>query len=86
MKKITMFHFEACPFCRRARKTIEILTRDPKYKDIKIELIDEKLNPEIADQYSYYYVPSFYVDGELIHEGAVTKKDVIKVLDAAIND
>ena len=85
MKKITMFMFATCPYCNAARGWMaELAEEDPRYKELEIEMIDEKLNPEIADQYDYYHVPTFYIDGEKIHEGAATKEIIQNVFDAAL--
>ncbi|MEA4874327.1 glutaredoxin family protein [Anaerorhabdus sp.] len=84
MKKIKMFMFEACPHCKKARGFLDELLKEEKYKDIEIEMIDEKLHPEIADTYDYYYVPTFYVNDEKVSEGSVTFDQVKAVLDKAL--
>ena len=85
MKKITMFMFATCPYCNAARGWMEELYEEnPAYRELTIEMIDEKLSPEIADQYDYYYVPTFFIDGEKLHEGAATKEKVKAVFDAAM--
>ncbi len=86
MKKITMFTMASCPFCRMAHRWMDaLLTEHPEYKDIDIEIIDEVRHPDIANQYDYWYVPTYYVDGEKVHEGATTKKKVMKVYEKALN-
>jgi hypothetical protein len=32
-------------------------------------------HPDIADQYDYYYVPTYYLDGIKFHEGIPEQKD-----------
>ncbi len=83
MKKIKMFMFNECPHCQLALRLLDQLLTEDKYKGIEIEKINEKENPEIADQYDYYYVPTFYIDGEKVHEGHAEMEDVRKVLDLA---
>ena len=39
-------------------------------------MVDEKKHPEIAEKYDYYYVPTFFVGGEKVHEGVPTKEAV----------
>ncbi|MDY5931549.1 MAG: glutaredoxin domain-containing protein [Candidatus Ornithospirochaeta sp.] len=86
MKKITMFHFAGCPYCRKAERFISELEKEnPLYKEIEIERIDEKLNPEIAEEYDYWYVPTFYIAGKKESEGDITKDGMRKVLDKALS-
>ena len=83
MKDITMFMFDECPHCQLADKFIRELQQEEQYKDLVINRINEKKQPEVADQYDYWYVPTFYVDGEKVHEGHAEKEDVRKVFDKA---
>jgi len=86
MKKITMFTMEGCPYCRKALGYMEQLyNSDERYRDIPIEKIDEKKYPEIADKYDYYYVPTYYVGEEKVHEGEAGLEDVKRVFDEALN-
>ena len=81
MAKIQMFHFAACPYCREAMRWMDELRREyPELRDVRVERIDEKLHPEIAEQYDYWYVPTFFVDGKKVHEGACTREIVERVL------
>ena len=86
MKKLKMFFFEGCPFCAKAEGFMkELIAENPEYGKIEIERIDEKKHPEIADLYDYYFVPTFYLDGEKIHEGIITKAKMKEVFDKALN-
>ena len=81
MTKMQMFHFAACPYCREATRWMDELRREyPELRDVHVERIDEKLHPEIAEQYDYWYVPTFFVDGKKVHEGACTREIVERVL------
>ncbi|MEF9919478.1 glutaredoxin family protein [Anaerorhabdus sp.] len=84
MKKIKMFMFDGCPHCKKALTLLDELKKEDKYSNVEIEMIDEHKNPEIADQYDYYYVPTFYVDEVKVHEGTVTLEQVKEVLDKAL--
>jgi len=85
MKKITMFTMESCPYCREALRFIEELyKRDGRYRDIPLEKIDENKHPEIAKQYDYYYVPTFYVGEKKVHEGASSLQAVKNVFEEAL--
>lgn len=85
MKKITMFLLESCPYCQGALRIMDILfAENPKYLSLEIEKIDESIHPDIAKKYDYYYVPTFYVDGEKLHEGAATIKKIRRIFDVAV--
>jgi len=80
MKEVKMFMFEACPHCKKAFLLMEeICSEQPEYKAVKIEKIDEKAQPDYAAKFDYYYVPTFYVGGVKVHEGAPTKESLKKV-------
>lgn len=64
MKKITLFYLETCPYCIHAKNALaELRSENPAYKDVEIDWIEESRQPELADRYDYYYVPTIY-DGE----------------------
>lgn len=86
MKKVILFHFQSCPYCRDARNWIdELMREDPALAQVEVERIDENLCPDIARQYDYWYVPTFYVNGVKAHEGACDKKTVARVLHSALD-
>lgn len=63
------FRLDGCPYCTQAFKAVEELTaQNEKYKDVKIEWVEENQHPEISNQYDYYYVPSMFIDGKKIYE------------------
>ena len=84
MKTIKLFYLKDCPFCKKAFAYIDALKKQDVYKDIELELIEESEQPEIADQYNYYYVPTFYIDGEKIHEGGIFPNEVEDLLKKAL--
>ena len=51
--------------------------------EIKVEIIDEEKTPEIAKQYDYYYVPTYFVGKRKAFEGGTTKEIVRKVFEEA---
>ena len=78
MKPVSMFITDWCPYCKKSYPWMEELKKEnPKFSNIEVKIIDEELHPEIAKQYSYYYVPTYYVDGIKVHEGVPTK-DIIR--------
>lgn len=81
MKKLTLFYLKNCPFCKRALRYIdEAKAEHPELAEVKIEPIEESERPDVADRYDYYYVPTFYLDGEKLHEGGIYKEEVVEML------
>lgn len=81
-----MFYQPMCPFCKRAFQFIEELKAENKeFAEIEIEKIDELKEPDLADKYDYYYVPTFYVEGKKIHEGGIYKEEMRGLLQSVIN-
>jgi hypothetical protein len=60
------------------------LKKQDAYRDVEIEMIEESEEPEIADSYDYYYVPTYYVDGVKEHEGAAEFEEVEAVFRKAV--
>ena len=87
MKKILMFTMESCPYCSSARFYMEeLFDKNPKYKDLDIEIIDEVEHPDIADQYDYYFVPTYYLEGEKFHEGIPSREMVADLFEKAYKE
>ena len=85
MKPITLFYLEKCPFCKKAFRFIEELqTKYPELKSVEIQTIEESRQPDVANQYDYYYVPTFYLEGEKLHEGGIFKPEVEALLRKAL--
>ncbi len=47
-------------------------------------MIEESQQAELANSYDYYYVPTFYLGDEKLHEGAMTEEDVQSVFDKVL--
>ena len=93
MKDVLMFYLDDCGYCRNARLALdELFAETPAYRDLKITKIEESREPELADRYDYYAVPSFFVDGEKRFEAHIgmsyeTIKAAVKdVLDFALQE
>lgn len=81
MKKMLFFYQESCPYCRSALRDMKaLMAENPSYAAIEIEMVDELREPERADRYDYWYVPTIYVDGEKLHEGALSREKLEAVL------
>ena len=79
-----MFMLKNCPHCQRAIKIMDELMQKEEFRDVKIKMIDEQKHSEIADKYDYYYVPTYYVNNDKVHEGVPTKEKLQHVLEQAI--
>lgn len=77
MKEIKMFILKNCPYCKKA---LGFLEKYPFDQDVKVEIIDEAANPELAGSYDYYYVPCFYLNEVKLHEGAINEDDYRKMV------
>lgn len=85
MQSITVFETSWCPYCKRAREYMdELLKEYPKYANINLNLVDEEVERELANQYDYYYVPTFYLGDDKQYEGVVTKEIIQTIFDKAI--
>ena len=85
MKPVKLFYLRNCPFCKRALRYIdEAKAAHPELAAVEIELIEESEEPEVAARYDYYYVPTFYVGGEKLHEGGIYPDEVEAVLRKAL--
>ena len=64
MKSLTMFYLDDCGYCTKAFRALdELYSHNPVYRKIPIKMIEESQQPDIANQYNYYAVPSFF-DGK----------------------
>lgn len=80
MSTVYMFITDWCPYCKQALSYMEELKNEnPNYSNIEVKVIDEERQPEIAKQYDYYYVPTYYVNGVKIHEG-IPSKDIVRTV------
>lgn len=90
-KKVTVFYLEGCPYCKQAREALnELANEKPEYSSVNIEWVEESRNPDIVNQYDYYYVPAMFVDGVKAYEShrgekyGDCKENVRKVLEKAL--
>ncbi len=69
MKEITAFYLHGCPYCQKAKQAVQELIQDhPAYGAISLRWYEESEYPEIAQKYSYYYVPSMFIGNEKMYE------------------
>ena len=87
MKEVLLFKLANCPHCKLALRCQEELFQEhPEWRDIPLKVVDEAEEPALADTYDYYYVPTYYVDGEKVHEGHAEKGDVERVFRLAAGE
>lgn len=91
MRSLTMFYLEDCGYCAKARMALEELcSENPEYARVPIEKIEESVHPEVADQYDYYAVPTFFDGKQKLFEAHLfmsyeeIREEVKKVLDYAL--
>ena len=81
MKNVKLFYLKHCPFCKKAIRYIEELKAQyAELASVEIDMIEESEQPDVADKFDYYYVPTFYVDGEKVHEGGIYPEEVEAIL------
>ena len=85
MKKILFFYLENCPYCIRAISYLaDLKAQNPEFAALDIEMIEERREKQRADSYDYWYVPTLYVDGKKVHEGALDRAQLEKILRLAL--
>ena len=84
MKPIKLFYLRNCPFCKKAFAYMENLKQQEVYKPIEVELIEESEQADLAAQYDYYYVPTFYINEEKVHEGGIFENEVEAIFKKAL--
>ena len=87
MKPVLMFVMKSCPYCKQALRWMEELrTENDRYNGVEVTIIDETLQPDIANQYDYYLVPTYFIDGLKVHEGVATKDIVRSVFERSLDN
>ena len=93
MRVLTMFYLDDCGYCAKARRALEELyAENPEYREIPIHMIEESMEPELADQYDYYAVPSFFDGKKKLFEAHLfmsyenIRDEIGRVLDYALTE
>ena len=85
MKHVKMMYLKSCPYCKQAFAMVyELKQLHKEYQDIEIETIEENDEPEKTKGLDYWYVPTYFVEGEKLLEGIPTKAKIEAVLKAAL--
>lgn len=84
-KPVKMMMLDSCPYCRQAFEMMDKLkAAHPEYNHVQIETIEESKEPEKVEGYDYWYVPTFFVGDQKIHEGVPTMDKVERVFQEAL--
>ncbi len=81
------FYLEHCPYCKKAQKYFdEAMEKRPELKAgfETLRKVEESKEVEFADSFDYHYVPTIYVKGEKIHEGAMKEEEAVTILEKAL--
>lgn len=85
MNELLYFYLENCPHCKKSDKLLaELISENAEFSKITITKIEERKSATLANSYDYYYVPSFFLNDEKLHEGAITKSALELVLKKAL--
>ena len=85
--ELTFFYLKACPYCAQAFEMLDQLRREfPEFDRIPICMIEESDSPEIASRYDYWLVPAFFAGRQKLHEGALQKEKLRRILTEALPD
>ena len=80
-KEVLMMVMAGCPHCRNAFEMMDTLRQEhPEYAAVKVKIVDETIEKDFAASLDYYYVPTFYVDGQKVHEGGIYYEEVEQIL------
>ena len=87
-----MFYLSDCGYCEKAFCALDELCLETQaYRDIPIAKIEESKYPDLAGQYDYYAVPSFYDGTKKLFEAHLfmscenMRSEVRRVLDYALS-
>ena len=69
MKEVTIFYLEGCPYCKNARRALaSLLEEKPEYAAVRVHWVEESREPEVADRYDYYRVPTVFCGEDKLYE------------------
>ncbi|MDR3354736.1 MAG: thioredoxin family protein [Synergistaceae bacterium] len=85
MKEVKMFIMRTCPHCKKVLALMEeICSERPEFGAVEVKITDETKEPEYAGRFDYYYVPTFFVGDDKIHEGPANREAIVKVYEEAL--
>lgn len=60
----------------------ELQSENSSYAKVPIVKVDEREQPDLANQFAYDLVPTYYLDKTKLHEGVASKEKIRAVFDA----
>lgn len=85
MKHIQYIYLTMCPHCWKANRLIKKARQEfPELQTVKIEKLNWLNHRDLSSRYGFHLVPTFIVDGEKVHEGAVDSPTIERVLRSAL--
>ncbi|MGI6664957.1 MAG: thioredoxin family protein [Christensenellaceae bacterium] len=85
MKEIKLFILKNCPYCKAVLQyQKELFAENPAFAEIPLRIIEESEEAAYADSFDYYFVPTYYIEEEKVHEGAATKEIVKSIFERAL--
>lgn len=85
MEDFRLFILPDCPYCRRVLAwQEELLAAQPLYRPLAPRIVDESRQKELTQGFDYYgfdyyYVPCYFLDGEKLAEGVLSREQVEEV-------
>lgn len=64
----------------------QLKAEKPRYAELDIKIIDEEREPETANKYDYYYVPTYFINNIKVHEGVPSKEIIRGVFEKALGN
>jgi glutaredoxin len=85
VKEVKMFIMGTCPHCKKALSLMkEICSERPEFGAVEIKITDETKEPEYAERFDYYRVPTFFVGDAKLHEGVPSREAIVNVYEEAL--
>ena len=85
MKRLEIIYRKNERECNRALSLIDALKEEnDTYRLIEPVLTEATIETGTPDAEQYFILPAFLIDGELIHQGAITEEDAKNILNKAL--
>lgn len=87
MKTIEMIYRVTCRHCRQAFGIMEELFKEhEEYKEVEIRYFDTERDIDLLSGRQFTYVPTFFMDGNIVMEGVPDQKNIEKVFHLAMEE
>jgi glutaredoxin len=89
--ELKFFYRPGCPYCRQAEELLtELFAERPEFKTIPLRRVNENAEAALAEQYDYWYVPTFFLGDEKLYEAdardgeKAVREKLTRVLETAL--